>query len=101
MKKTILLLIIIVLGTAVVATGATKKTNSDKKKFNCVAVVNNKCETCHYKSRICAQLGRRNRRKWRTTIKRMVSHGAIMEKDEIEALARCLAASRKNADICR
>jgi|GEM_PF-2601963 len=100
MKKMLLMLTcLLALGLLTTTGQATPKTAANKA-FDCRRTLDSKCEVCHYKTRICNQLGRKSLNKWRATIKRMVRHGAIIGKKEAEALAQCLDKSRPGADIC-
>ncbi len=65
----------------------------------CAVLLNTKCETCHYKTRICQKLGKKTKRGWRVTIKRMVRHGLKISDDEHDILVDCLSELPEGADI--
>ncbi len=64
---------------------------------NCDYTLKTKCTTCHNLGRICRKLGKKNKSKWAKTIKRMVHHGAPLNKNEVKELATCLA--EENASV--
>lgn len=60
---------------------------------DCADLITGRCETCHYKTRICDALGKKSRWRWKGTIKNMVRKGAILSKDEQNTLLACLSSS--------
>ena len=61
-------------------------------KSECAELLITRCESCHYLERICGQVGKKSKRRWKTTLKRMVKRrGAQLNGDEQEILLRCLA----------
>ncbi len=98
LKKTLTTLAILTFTAAAISAAAGV---GQETPFDCGATVLAKCESCHYKNRVCEQLGRKSVRKWRATIKRMIRHGAIVGKEEAEALAQCLAELKPGTDFCR
>ena len=72
------------------------------KEEQCAPLIDSKCTTCHYKSRICKKLGKKNKRKWKRTIKNMLRHGATISKDEQKTLLECLVKAPQGAEyICK
>jgi hypothetical protein len=52
-----------------------------------------KCQTCHYLERVCSKVGKKSKRRWKATVKRMVKRrGAELEVDEQMLLVQCLSA---------
>ncbi|MGV1100564.1 hypothetical protein ACUUL3_14305 [Thiovibrio sp. JS02] len=68
----------------------------------CAALLDSRCQSCHYKSRICQKLGRKNVRGWQRTIRNMIRHGARLSAAEGKTLAECLAAAPAGAEfVCK
>ena len=64
-----------------------------ESKPECAELLLDRCESCHYLSRVCDQLGKKSKRRWRATMKRMVKRrGAELNKDEQVFLVDCLLA---------
>ncbi|MFH1217433.1 MAG: hypothetical protein V1706_13100 [Pseudomonadota bacterium] len=57
----------------------------------CAQLVLARCESCHYKTRICEKLGNKSRSSWKRTVKNMVRYGAKMTDGEIKQMVRCLS----------
>lgn len=67
----------------------------------CAALISERCEKCHYKTRICDAVGKKNKWSWKRTIKNMVREGAVLNKDEQKTLLTCLNTSDKSVlDLC-
>jgi len=60
-------------------------------------MITTRCEVCHYQTRICESLGKKNKGSWKRTVRNMVSYGAKLSRDEQLALVDCL--SGQSADI--
>ncbi|VAW35377.1 hypothetical protein MNBD_DELTA04-561 [hydrothermal vent metagenome] len=59
---------------------------------NCTQLVTSRCEKCHYKTRICEKIQKRQGKgSWKRTIKNMVRHGAQLNAAEQKQLAYCLS----------
>jgi hypothetical protein len=64
----------------------------------CQTILNTKCNSCHYLSRVCQKIGQKNKRSWKRTLKLMAKKGAklkgekkvIISKEEKAALLDCL-----------
>ena len=81
--------------------GATK-VDTPPSEAVCSAIVDAKCVTCHYKTRICDALGTKSVRKWKKTMKFMVKAGAQLSQDEQNKLVACLSSLPKgSAVVCR
>jgi hypothetical protein len=63
---------------------------------DCATLITERCETCHYKTRICQKLGEKSKSAWKRTVKNMVSYGAQLNKDEINSLITCLDSRHKS-----
>lgn len=62
-------------------------------KPECAELLRNRCQSCHYLSRVCAQVGKKSKRRWRATLKRMVTRrGAELTEEEQVFLLDCLVA---------
>ena len=62
----------------------------------CLEQVAQHCTSCHYKTRICTKIDKKNNRAWQKTIKRMLRDGLKLEKAEQKAIAECLVALKEN-----
>jgi len=59
---------------------------------DCAEILQNRCQSCHYLARVCSQVGEKSKRRWKTTLKRMVNiHGAEVSAEELKSLLNCLA----------
>jgi hypothetical protein len=68
----------------------------------CSSIVNVKCTKCHYKTRICAALGKKSPGKWVRTINLMVKNGAQLTEDEKNKVIACLSSLPEgSAVICQ
>lgn len=65
----------------------------------CGAIISARCEACHYKSRICQNLGKKSARGWQRTMRNMVRHGAKITEAERKTLIECLANAAPGADF--
>jgi len=60
------------------------------------------CTKCHYPTRICEKLGKKSRRDWQTTIKRMLRYGLVLTDNEQESVLNCLTTlDDKNGILCK
>ncbi len=57
----------------------------------CEEIIESRCVQCHYATRICQKLGKKNTRKWAGTIKKMKKHGAKLTQAEEKTLLQCLS----------
>jgi len=57
----------------------------------CSTLLLNRCEVCHYLTRVCERLDKKSKRGWERTIRTMVRRGARLTPDEQLILAECLA----------
>ena len=74
---------------------------------NCIQLLTNRCETCHYMTRTCQKVDRERNKKswfgggaagtWKRTIKNMVKQGARLNKEEETILVECL--SKPTAEV--
>ena len=65
-------------------------TSSAIAKDNCAPLLENKCTECHNLNRVCEKLGKKNKKRWVRTIKRMVKRGAKLTKSEKKEILNCL-----------
>lgn len=66
---------------------------------DCRTIIDSKCVSCHYKTRICDALGTKSKRKWKRSIKFMVKQGAKLSKVEQETVVECLSVMPKGSEI--
>jgi hypothetical protein len=57
---------------------------------DCTEQLTNKCISCHYNTRICDKIGKKNRRAWQNTTKRMIRYGLKLADAEVEQITECL-----------
>ena len=94
-------LIGIFLGIIVLPFGATQILANDTGS-QCESLLRAKCTHCHYETRVCQKLGKKSKRGWRATVRRMVKHGAELSKEEQKVLVECLSTRQKGAEaFCR
>jgi hypothetical protein len=65
----------------------------------CSSIIESKCVSCHYKTRICDALGTKSFRKWEKSIKFMVKQGAVLSDDEESKVVACLSALPAGSDV--
>ncbi|MEN8135285.1 MAG: hypothetical protein ABFS18_07080 [Thermodesulfobacteriota bacterium] len=65
---------------------------------SCCELLEQKCTSCHYKSRICDKVGKKNRRSWKNTTKRMIRYGLKLDKSEVDKITDCLVALEENSE---
>lgn len=58
---------------------------------DCGNLITDRCESCHYITRICQALGTKSRSRWKRTITGMVRRGASLTEEEQKILIRCLS----------
>ncbi len=61
-----------------------------KKSDACADLLMERCTQCHYVTRVCQQLGKKSKWRWKKTLKNMVRHGAKLSKAEQKKLVNCL-----------
>ena len=58
----------------------------------CGELLQKRCQSCHYLSRVCIKVGKYSKRRWKATLKRMVKRrGATLNREELKLLTECLA----------
>ena len=65
----------------------------------CSSIVNDKCTKCHYKTRICAALGKKSPAKWVKTVKFMIKQGAQLTEDERNKVIACLSSLPEGSEV--
>ena len=63
---------------------------------DCVDLLEKNCTSCHYNTRICNKIGKKNKRKWKTSIKRMLRYGLKIDKNIQDEIASCLVSMDKD-----
>ena len=101
MRKGMVLLAGMILLAATVTAAAETKESMKEEGFDCAKTLAQRCESCHYRTRICARIGRTSERKWLGIIRRMIRHGAKLDDGQARNLARCLAALGPENELCR
>lgn len=66
---------------------------------DCGEMLNTKCTGCHYNTRVCEKIGKKNRRSWQNTTKRMIRYGLKITKAEIDEITDCLVSLENNPEI--
>ena len=56
----------------------------------CTELILENCTRCHYSTRICEKLGKKSKRAWKSTMKRMVRYGLALDKDIMKEITNCL-----------
>lgn len=62
----------------------------------CLEMLTQNCTSCHYKTRICDKIGKKNRRSWKNTAKRMARYGLKLDKADLDQVTECLVALEEN-----
>ncbi len=62
----------------------------------CLELLEQQCTSCHYNTRICKKLEKKNKRAWKKTVKRMLRYGLKMDKQEQEKSVDCLLAMKED-----
>ncbi len=57
---------------------------------DCSEILEQNCISCHYKTRICKKVGKKNKRSWKNTTKRMIRYGLKIDKSELNKITNCL-----------
>lgn len=69
---------------------------------DCASILASRCDECHYRSRICALLGKRSKRQWHRIINNMMDYGAKITDEQREILTNCLYSAPPDADyVCQ
>ena len=63
---------------------------------DCTDLLEKNCTGCHYNTRICNKIGKKNKRKWNATVKRMLRYGLKIDKKTQKEIAGCLVSLDKN-----
>jgi len=63
---------------------------------NCLEQLEKECTGCHYNTRICKKLKKKNKRAWNSTVKRMLRYGLKLDKQEMSKIVDCLLALKKD-----
>ncbi len=58
---------------------------------DCAQLLTERCESCHYLTRVCQQLGKKSKRRWKRTLKNMARYGARVSPAEQRRLVDCLS----------
>ena len=69
---------------------------------NCAELLTNKCSDCHNLNRVCQKLGKKNKKRWDRTLKRMVKRGTKLTKSEYADILTCLVDQSPGAvQVCK
>ena len=69
--------------------------------LTCQTLMLKKCDDCHYMTRVCYEVGKKSKRKWKRIIKKMVRRGMKVSQNEKDALLVCLGEKVEEAqEIC-
>jgi hypothetical protein len=63
---------------------------------NCTEKLEQNCISCHYNTRVCEKIGKKNKRSWKNTVKRMIRYGLEIDQAEVDKITECLVALEKN-----
>ncbi|MEN8143005.1 MAG: hypothetical protein ABFQ82_05345 [Thermodesulfobacteriota bacterium] len=66
---------------------------------DCADLLEKNCTSCHYNTRICNKIGKKNKRKWKTSVKRMLRYGLKLDKKTQNTIVDCLVALEKDATL--
>ena len=64
---------------------------------DCLDLLEQKCTSCHYNTRICNKLDKKNKRKWSSSVKRMLRYGLKLDKKEQDKIVDCLLSLKKDS----
>ena len=68
----------------------------------CETLLASKCTSCHYLTRVCQVLGKKNKRTWKRSIKNMVRYGTKITREEQKILLDCLStAPPRDKRVCK
>lgn len=64
---------------------------------DCAELLEENCTSCHYNTRICNKIGKKNKRKWQVTVKRMRRYGLKLDKATQNETIACLVSLEKES----
>ena len=68
----------------------------------CETLLDTKCASCHYLTRVCQVLGKKSKRAWKRSIKNMVRYGTKLSREEQKILLDCLSkAPPRDKRVCK
>ena len=56
----------------------------------CLSLVEQECQGCHYLSRVCRKLDKKTKRGWKATMRVMLRRGAVISKEDQKKIIDCL-----------
>lgn len=65
---------------------------------SCLEKLEQNCTSCHYNTRICKKITKKNKRSWKSTVKRMLRYGMKMTKSEQSDIVDCLLELKKDSE---
>jgi hypothetical protein len=69
---------------------------------NCTERITTHCTGCHYPNRICEKIGRKSRRDWKVTVKRMLRYGLQLNGTGQDLMLDCLQGLEKDrGELCK
>ncbi len=66
---------------------------------DCAELLERNCTSCHYNTRICNKIGKKNKRKWKVTVKRMQRYGLKIDKATQNKTIDCLVSLEKERGL--
>ena len=65
--------------------------SQEQSDTDCLALLLNRCEECHYITRVCQKLKTKSKRSWKRSLKVMVKRGLKVTPGETKTLVKCLS----------
>ncbi|MBW2466269.1 MAG: hypothetical protein JRF02_03130 [Deltaproteobacteria bacterium] len=81
------------------ACSGTKEIGEVPSAAVCGSIVDTKCVSCHYKTRICSALGTKSIRQWETTVTFMIKQGVQLTEDEQNKVVACLSSLSPGSEV--
>ena len=72
--------------------------SSQAEELTCLERLEQKCTSCHYNTRICTKIEKKNKRAWKSSVKRMLRYGLKLEKKEQDDIVDCLLELKKDSE---
>lgn len=98
-KSALYLFMVISLFLSITACSGTSEIGAPPPDAVCSSMVNAKCTTCHYKTRICDALGSKSVGQWARSIKFMIKQGAQLTDDEQNKIIACLSSLPSGSEV--
>ncbi len=98
-KSALYLFMVISLFLSMTACSGTSEIGVPPPDAVCSSMVNAKCTSCHYKTRICDALGSKSVGQWVRSIKFMIKQGAQLTDDERNKIIACLSSLPRGSEV--